>query len=316
MECFNDQPKVSFLIAAFNEEDYLLECVQSCLNQEDVAIEVCIVDDGSADRTRQIIEELSIQDSRVKYTIFPVNKGKVSAFNEAYALASGEYLALVGADDVNAIRRAKISIEKIRAEAVELVYSDYFVCDERLQVVRREEVSSSVTLEQLCFNNKISGGTVLFDRSVAASIFPIPSGLKFEDWWIAFVAISRFKVAHIKEPLLFYRHHGLNDSISKNFYKSKSKDFQRHFRYYDAFNEYCKKNDLKDAFLISSLQESEFFKRLYVAGNLYERVRISLSHLKSHGFPKTRYGWFALLLVSIFGPIVFDMALVMKKFVK
>ena len=301
-------PQVSFLVAAFNEENYLLECINSCLEQEGVSVEVCVVDDGSHDRTPEIIKELAGLDSRIKYSLFEKNKGKVSAFNEAYRLSSGRYVALVGADDVNLLSRSRLSVEAIEQKKVGLVYSDYFVCDEFLNIKRKAGVSSNVTLEQLCFNNKISGGTVFFDRVVAAAVFPIPSSLKFEDWWIAFVAVSQFKVAQLNEPVLYYRHHGLNDSISKSFYRSKLKDFSRHFAYYDAFRAYLNARGIDSDGINSALVESEYFKRVYVANDVFERLKLSLAFLKKRGLPRTSYGLAGMLIVSIFGSFPFDFA--------
>lgn len=304
--------KVSFLIAAYNEEEFLEECISSCLNQEDVLVEVCVVDDGSQDNTANIIRSLASADERIKYRIFPENKGKVCAFNEAYKLASGEYISLVGADDVNALDRSKVSVACIELLNVGLVYSDYFVCDESLVVKGVVKVSDSIGLDQLCFNNKVSGGTVLFNRVVAQLVFPIPEVLRFEDWWVAFVAVLESDVARIDKPLLYYRHHGLNDSISSSFLKMKLKDFSRHFVYYEVFFNYLRDRQDVPERIFRTLQESEYFKRLYVADNAKERLRLSYDFVKKNGLPKTSYGWIGLLLMTLSGGVVFDLALWVK----
>lgn len=305
--------KISFLIAAYNEEDYLEECIFSCLNQEDVLVEVCVVDDGSQDKTASIIKALAAADERVKYKIFSANKGKVCAFNEAYKLASGDYISLVGADDVNALDRSRMSVEFIERLEVGLVYSDYYVCDERLNVRSVVNVSDSVNLKQLCFNNKISGGTVLFSRSLAELIFPMPEVLRFEDWWIAFVAVCESKVARIDKPLLYYRHHGLNDSVSSRFFKAKVKDFSRHFDYYKVFHNYlCEKKAVDDE-VVRTLRESEYFKSLYVASGLLKRLGVSRDFLGKYGLPRTSYGVAGFLFLTVFGSVPFDLALWFKE---
>lgn len=304
--------KVSFLIAAYNEEDFLEECIASCLNQEGVSVEVCVVDDGSRDNTANIIRSLASVDERIKYRVFSENKGKVCAFNEAYKLASGEYISLVGADDVNALDRSKVSVDCIERLDVGLVYSDYFVCDEKLNVKGVVKVSDSVGLDQLCFNNKISGGTVLFNRFVANLVFPIPDVLRFEDWWVAFVAVLESDVARIDKPLLYYRHHGLNDSVSSSFLKVKLKDFSRHFVYYEVFFNYLRNRQNVPGGVFRTLQESEYFKKLYVAAHAKERLRLSYDFFKRYGLPKTFYGWIGFLLMTLTGSVAFDLALWIK----
>lgn len=299
--------KVSFLIAAYNEEEYIRECIESCLSQEEVDVEVCVVDDGSKDQTSRILGDLAAIDSRVRFMCFEKNRGKVAAFNAAYEMASGEFIALVGADDVNAMNRAALSVREIKATGANLVYADYYVCDDKLAVLGRKFCSPKVSEKQIAFNNKISGGTVLFDHAFARAVFPIPVSLRFEDWWIAFVAVLSFKLVKLNEPVLYYRHHGQNDSVSQGgVTASKRKDYARHGDYYREFLAYMDRNGVNKPELVVVIKESALLKRLYVAKGLAGRLSEVRRFVSEQGVPRSHVGWFAVLGILPFGPAVFN----------
>lgn len=300
--------KVSFLIAAFNEENYIEECVRSCLNQEGADVEVCVVDDGSQDRTLEILEQFS-DDPRVRVRALEKNSGKVAAFNAAYELASGEYIALLGGDDVNTSDRVWRSLETMIGSNADLVYGDYVVCDEALRPRSVKSVRNISSPEQLIFNNRLSGGTFLFRRAVGDAVFPIPARLKFEDWWIGFIAVLSFKVKKIDGPLIYYRHHGLNDSLAKNGESLKGRDFARHGDYYSAFLEYVRGRGGRFASFERPIEEARFFKEAYLRANVQARCAIALQFFGRFGFPRTKIGWAAMCLIVPFGYSAFDFAL-------
>lgn len=75
---------------------------------------VC-VDDGSTDDTQRIVSRLAHEDRRVIFDSFPVNRGKVAAFNRAYELSTGEIIGFLGADDVAEPTRAFHSCRALRS---------------------------------------------------------------------------------------------------------------------------------------------------------------------------------------------------------
>ena len=59
--------KVSFLIAAYNIEDYIEKCLKSIMNQSLKEIEIIVVDDGSKDLTLEVVKKQTKLDCRIKY---------------------------------------------------------------------------------------------------------------------------------------------------------------------------------------------------------------------------------------------------------
>lgn len=92
--------RVSVVIACFNVAAYLDETLKSVRSQTLSQIEILVVDDGSTDSTRQIIEAHAASDARVRAIIFDRNRGVVTARNAALEIASGEFVAMIDGDDV------------------------------------------------------------------------------------------------------------------------------------------------------------------------------------------------------------------------
>ncbi len=90
--------KVSVIIAVYNEERYLRECVDSVLDQTFRDYELILVDDGSMDSSGQICDSYSLSDSRVR-VIHKKNEGLICARKEGVESAKGEFVVFVDADD-------------------------------------------------------------------------------------------------------------------------------------------------------------------------------------------------------------------------
>lgn len=89
---------ISAIMPVFNSEKYVRETIDSILNQSYSNFEFIIVNDGSADNTREIIENYN--DKRIKLFNLEVNKGVGYASNYAVQKSAGKYIARVDSDDV------------------------------------------------------------------------------------------------------------------------------------------------------------------------------------------------------------------------
>lgn len=91
--------RVSVLVAAYNAEKYLPECLDSLLAQTLHDIEVIGVDDASTDQTPAILDHYAQLDSRVKVIHLEENGGQARARNAGLAISEGEYVCMLDADD-------------------------------------------------------------------------------------------------------------------------------------------------------------------------------------------------------------------------
>ena len=103
-------PAVSVVMSVYNGERYLAEAIDSILRQTFRDFEFILIDDGSTDRTADILGRYAAADSRIVRHRQP-NQGVIRALNTGFALARGWYLARMDADDVAAPERFERQVE-------------------------------------------------------------------------------------------------------------------------------------------------------------------------------------------------------------
>jgi glycosyltransferase involved in cell wall biosynthesis len=91
-------PLVSVIVPTYNRAYCLEETLRTALAQTHRAVELVVVDDGSTDGTRELVERLRAEDGRIRYH-HQANRGVAAARNVAMELATGEYLAFLDSDD-------------------------------------------------------------------------------------------------------------------------------------------------------------------------------------------------------------------------
>lgn len=93
-------PTVSILVAAYNEEQHLAECLESLIGQSYQNLQIVVIDDYSTDSTPQIIKEYSLRDKRILPLRMPSNCGPAKTRNYGLLQSTGEYVTMVDADDI------------------------------------------------------------------------------------------------------------------------------------------------------------------------------------------------------------------------
>lgn len=94
------RPSVTVVVPCFNYARYLPQAVGSALGQDGVDVDVVVVDDASTDESLAVARELSARDPRVRVVAHHENRGPVETFNDGLALAEGEFLVRLDADDL------------------------------------------------------------------------------------------------------------------------------------------------------------------------------------------------------------------------
>lgn len=91
-------PALSFIVPVYNAQEYLPQCIQSLLGQTRSDIEVVLVDDGSTDNSAMLCDQYAQQDPRIIVS-HQANRGVSAARNAGIALAKGDRITFVDADD-------------------------------------------------------------------------------------------------------------------------------------------------------------------------------------------------------------------------
>ncbi|GAE46940.1 glycosyltransferase [Mesobacillus boroniphilus JCM 21738] len=207
------KPKlITLIMPAYNEEKNIAEAINSVLSQKYENFELLIVDDGSTDKTGQIVNDLAIRHSE-KITFFQPGKiGKNAAFNLAANHAKGDWFYFMGADDL------------LPPDALQnwMKYVEQKDSNKRIAVCGRMKVfSTNKKYDRLILpkNKKTfnwSGPLTLMSKGMLSEVTPIPTKYPNEDtWWslcIRFFAEERIRIDDI---IVYYRIHEGN-AISRN----------------------------------------------------------------------------------------------------
>ena len=120
--------KVSVIVPVYNQLRYLATCLDSVLSQSLREIEVVCVDDGSTDGSGKLLDEYAARDSRVK-VIHQANAGPGPARNAGMAVAQGEFIAFMDADDrYPALDTLERMYAEARAAGVEVCGGGVVLC--------------------------------------------------------------------------------------------------------------------------------------------------------------------------------------------
>ncbi len=91
-------PKISYVVAIYNVADYLDQCIQSLIDQDEKDVEIILVNDGSTDNSLEICRRYEEKDDRIK-VIDQENKGANSARNAGLDMAEGRWIHFIDGDD-------------------------------------------------------------------------------------------------------------------------------------------------------------------------------------------------------------------------
>jgi len=190
-------PRVSVLLPTFNRASYIGETIASVLVQSYRDFEIVVVDDGSTDQTARIVQ--SIADPRVRY-IYQPNRGVAAALNTAWRAAAGEYLAMIGSDDVW-LPHLLAELESVldTDSTLDLVYARAQGIDAYgkplPQILGAPPKFPDAWLASLLYGDCICGIAAIFRRRCIARIGGFDESLVAnEDWdlWIRMAEHCRF----------------------------------------------------------------------------------------------------------------------------
>ena len=217
---------VTIGIAAWNASAYIGAAIASALSQTVEPVEVIVVDDGSDDDTRALIEQWRAKDNRVTL-ISQSNLGTPSALNRVIASCSTRYLLGLDSDDLLTPQAVERFWEAAtRHPGAALIYSDHIVIDASgTEVARRSSAEPADLLRRLqqlhdnlaldnTDNFLPAGHARLYDVERVASIGGYASDLRYaEDFDLVLRMAERWDCAHVPEPLYQYRWHTTNKGI-------------------------------------------------------------------------------------------------------
>lgn len=129
--------KVTVIIPVFNGEKYIKTCLDSVLKQTLQEIEIIVINDGSTDKTQEILESYQNQYKDKIKIIKKENEGQGKARNVGIDLSNGEFLTFVDADDEIAPNMLQNMYESLKKEDADVAICDYYEIYEKNKVLKK-----------------------------------------------------------------------------------------------------------------------------------------------------------------------------------
>lgn len=199
-------PKVSVIVPTYNREKEIEKCVSSILNQTLDDFELIIIDDGSTDNTKNIINRFN--DDRLIY-IKRDNHGIGSSRNYGIDLSKGEYLAFVDSDDYISEECLEKMYNKAKIEKLDIVVCDYYNFYQNGEI-NRENISSfdNTNLKdkkELLLEINLGPCNKLFNKKLFSKDMRFPEDIKYEDIALVCRLLKKAnKIGKIDEPLNYF----------------------------------------------------------------------------------------------------------------
>lgn len=208
-------PLVSVIIPAYNAEPFIARTLTSVLNQTYRRLEVIVVDDGSTDRTADIVRQFAAADSRLKL-YQQQNLGVAAARNKAIAQSVGELIAPIDADDLWHASNVEKQVELFLQadESVGMVYAwtiDIDSGDRPTGNIRAALYHGNIYPALLYTNTIGHGSACIIRRCCLEAVGGYNSELRSqqaqgcEDWDLYLRIASRYQVGLVPELLVGYR---------------------------------------------------------------------------------------------------------------
>ena len=289
----NNTLLVSVVIPAYNHAGYLDEAIESVLGQDYLNLELIVLDDGSTDNTREVLEKYGNQFHWETHE----NIGQAETLNKGWRMSKGKILAYLSPDYVLALNAVSTSVEHLMAnpDAV-MTYCDYYLIDENSKIIRRVSAPDFDYQEMVVKFINPPGPGAFFRRSGFAAAGLWNSSFKLSpdyDYWLRLGLQGR--LLRIPEVLASFRVHEESQSFAIAD-KEKSEEYVRVIsNYYETQPVSpgvlaAKDEALSNAYIFtarSHIRSKRYLlglKRLYKGLSLYPKnLTIRTARIIAHG---------------------------------
>ena len=215
------KPLISIIMSVYNAEIYLDRSIESILDQTYKNIEFIIVNDGSTDKSLEIINKYILRDSRI-VLIDHHNIGLTKSLNKAINLASGEYIARQDADDESIINRLEKQLYLLEQYETDFVVSRVFknnrICPRAfILIFNKEEVfkAGNIFIHGTFFGKKEVFKNILYDeRYIYAQDFKFIIDCFRRNIKIGYIKESLYILNDIKTNISNTKKHEQDESVS------------------------------------------------------------------------------------------------------
>lgn len=204
---------ISVAMATYNGEKYIKEQIDSILLNLIKGDEIIISDDGSTDKTLDIIKEY--KEERIRIIEGP-RRGVKQNFANAIKHCKGKYIFLSDQDDIWMKNKVETVLKVFEEKKVSLVIHDCVVINNQYEVLYDSFFkirSSKKGIWKNIWKNSYIGCCMCFEEALKEFILPIPNQIEMHDQWIGIMAEKKGRGStFIRDKLIQYRRHDKNVS--------------------------------------------------------------------------------------------------------
>ena len=202
----NQCPLVSVIVPCFNSVDFIFEAVSSVLCQTHQNFEILIVDDGSTDGTRDLLQKEFQSEQKIVILEHETNLGAGGARNTGISLAKGKYLAFLDADDIWHPTKLEKQVDVMDKESCVISHTSYVLVNEqRCQIISTNQCSQDLGLIDYMKTTGIGMSTAMINRELTGSVeFSTARTRQDTMFWLELLSRG-FVSKAISEVLVDYR---------------------------------------------------------------------------------------------------------------
>lgn len=217
----NKQVKVSVVMPLYNSERYVAEAIESVIAQTFTNWELIVVDDGSTDKSCEIVLEYVSKDARIKLLHNPSpNRMPSSPRNIGIQAAEGKYIAFLDSDDIWLKEKLSQQLDLFKDKRTAVVYSDYEKIDEHSHRSARIVKAPKYTdYQKLLYSNVIGNLTGMFDVSKVGKKYYLDIHHEDYAFWLSILK-KGYIARSTKTITALYREH--SNSMSSNKFRNMS----------------------------------------------------------------------------------------------
>lgn len=208
-------PKVTVLMPVYNCEKYLRESIESILNQTFKDFEFLIINDGSSDKSAEIVE--SYKDNRINFVQNEKNIGLAASLNRGLDIAKGEYIARMDADDISLPERLEKQVRFMETNPQIGICGSWIKIFGDINYIGKYTKSHKNIISSLFTTCPLAHPTVIFRKELfnQYNLRYNPDFIVAQDYELWARASKHIVFENIQEVLLNYRTNP-NQLIGKN----------------------------------------------------------------------------------------------------